>query len=120
MKMKRIMPVLLTLALLIVLCSCGSNQLNIKTMSYSDAKEELAVLAANVRPIALPVRLDPNEMFDLDLSSEVQTLPDISEFPFIINPASASYITVYSENPLIIQAASDFNEAASTVMFWEN
>jgi Ca-activated chloride channel family protein len=84
------------------------------TMSYSNARNELEVLAKNVKPATLPVRLDPNEVFDLALSHEVQALPDISEYPFVVNPGTSSFITVYSTSPEIIQAANDFN--AATIM----
>ena len=119
---KRIAAVTLTAAiLLLAISSCrpsvtggGSSTQGSsgRTMSYNDAKSELAVLAANVKPSTLPVRLDPNEMFDLDLTYETHSLPDISEYPFVVNPLTPSYITVYSANPDIIKAANDFNNGA--------
>jgi Ca-activated chloride channel family protein len=115
---KRSVTAILTIAmLLITVCSCSNtnNGISPKTMSYNDARAELAVLAANVKPTTLPVRLDPNEMFDLDLSHEIQSLPDISEYPFVVNPVTANYITVYSTIPEIILAANDFNNAAITL-----
>jgi len=86
-----------------------------RSMSYNDARSELSVLAKNVSANTLPVRLDPNDVFDLDLSHETQSLPDISEYPFVVNPITPSYITVYSTNPEIINAAREFNDAAITI-----
>ena len=115
---KTIMAVLLIAMLLMTASSCGNSSSggsNQRSMSYNDARSELAVLAENVKPVTLPVRLDPNEMFDLDLSHEIQSLPDISEYPFVVNPVTPSYITVYCANPEIIKAANDFNDAAIAI-----
>ena len=109
---KSVLILFVIILLLMAVCSCSSNP---KIMRYDLAREELAVLAANVKPTTLPVRLDPNEMFDLEFSHETQSLPDISEYPFVINPSTAIYITVYSTMPEIIQAANDFNNDAITV-----
>jgi len=120
-KMKRfgkIVAVLIVAALLITLCSCDSNSnSNQKTMNYDDARKALTdvIEHARLKPTTLPVRLDPNEMFDLDLSNEAQSLPDISDYPFVVNPTTANFITVYSTLPEITQAANDFNDAAVIV-----
>jgi len=102
--------VLLAVVLAAVLSSCGSSRL-----SYDEARKELSVLAAHVGATSLPVRLDPNEIFDIDNQTDTASLPDISEFPFVVNPITSNFITVYSTSPEIIQAANDFNAAGVTV-----
>ena len=116
-RLKRIVATVLPIAMLLAITSSCRNNPNSgsvtqKTMSYNDARTELAVLSDNVKPVTIPVRLDPNEMFDLDLSHETQSLPDISEYPFVVNPITPSYITVYSSNTEIFRAATEFNNAA--------
>ena len=116
---RRVVALLLIMVMTVItLSSCrnnsgsnGNSGGSQRTLSYNNARSELAVLAENVRPATLPVRLDPNEMFDLDLSHDTLSLPDISEYPFVVNPTTPSYITVYSANQEIIRAANEFNGA---------
>ena len=100
----------LTTVMLLAMCSCSG-----RTLTYEKAQQELTESVATIKANTLPVKLDPNEKFDPDQSAEKQALPDLSEYPYVVNPTTPIFITTYSENPQVIQAANNFNSAGIVV-----
>lgn len=127
----RILAVLLVLVLVVLLGACSGNQAtqNAATnksgegsfaftpLSYDKAKEALASYfgKGKIEPTNLIPMLDPNQEYDLDLSYEAMSLPNLSEYPFVVEGETPSFIRVYSTRPEVIQAAKDFNAAKEMI-----
>ena len=63
-------------------------------------------------------KLDPDFQGSDDTAEKIAVLPDISEYPFIVNPTTDNFITVYSsveKTDWLIYAANKFNESGATV-----
>ena len=107
--------VLATVLLIITLSACRVADDDFRPKSYEAAKEDVRTIAASINPKKIPVEIDPNDQFDVDLTHDTVSLPNLSAFPFVVNPMTASYIAVYSTDPVIIKAANDFNSAGLIV-----
>lgn len=61
---------------------------------------------------------DPNFRGNDENAEKIAVLPDISEYPFIVNPTTDQFLTIYSsveKKDWLIDIANQFNQSAPTV-----
>ncbi len=131
-RFERLLAALLVLVMVVMLGACTGNPANqsastnaqsgegafaFAPLNYERAKEALASYfgKGKIEPTNLVPMLDPNQEYDLDLSYEAMSLPSLSEYPFVVEGETPSFIRVYSTRPEVIQAAKDFNAAKEVI-----
>jgi len=107
---KSISMLLVIAMLAMTVCSCATTPLDRDT-----ALRELEQRVNQIKPIS--VEVDINDDLDDGESylPSTQVLPNLTEYPFVVDATTPNYIIVYSDNHSVIQAANDFNRAAVMV-----
>lgn len=101
--------------------NCGGNNtasLKRNTITEEAAKKELNRLYGNLRVNNLTPRKDP----DFTEDELFTVLPDISEYPFVVNPTTADFLTIYSSTEKagydyagwLVDVAEKFNQSGFT------
>jgi Ca-activated chloride channel family protein len=88
------------------------------TVTTEAAIKKLDSLYAPLRINRPTPKLDPDYQNDESTVDRIAVLPDISEYPFIVNPTTDNFITIYSsveKTDWLIYAANKFNQSGATV-----
>lgn len=84
----------------------------------SDYIKTLDRLYSNLNVRNLPLKQDPDYQSDDENVERIAVLPDISEYPFIVNPATDDFLTIYSsveKTAWFTDIANKFNQSGVTI-----
>ncbi|MCL1859877.1 MAG: VWA domain-containing protein [Oscillospiraceae bacterium] len=87
-------------------------------MTKEESMKKLDNLYSKLYINKLPLKQDPNFQGDDEGVEKIAVLPDISEYPFIVNPTTDDFLTVYSsveKSGWFIDIANKFNQSGITV-----
>ena len=113
----RIVVAIAVLALIIIAVAAIGNLGASKPMSAEDAQKKLDSLYSRLYINRLPIKQDPDFLLG-DESETVLVLPDISEYPFIVNPSTGDFLTIYAspdKAEWLRSVADKFNQSGPTV-----
>jgi len=121
-KNKNNMPVIIGLVVFgIILCVVLLMQPwggNTDAITAEAAVTKLNSLYSALRVNKPTPKLDPDYQGDGETVDKIAVLPDISEYPFIVNPTTDHFITVYSsaeKTDWLIYTANQFNQSGASV-----
>ncbi|MCL1802654.1 MAG: VWA domain-containing protein [Eubacteriaceae bacterium] len=108
-----------TIVLIICIISLSQNW-NKKTpvLDYEAASKKIDSYYSKLKVNKLALKQDPNfEGVDSD-AEKVAVLPDISEYPFIVNPSTDNFLTIYAsaeKREWLIEIGNRFNTSGATI-----
>lgn len=79
--------------------------------------KKLNNMYSNLRVGKLPLKQDPDYQGNDEDAEKIAVLPDISEYPFIVNPATEDFLTVYAsveKAEWFVDIANRFNNSGAT------
>ena len=86
-------------------------------MTAEQAQKKLDSLYSKLHVNKLPLKQDP-EFLGGGETEKAAVLPDISEYPFIVNPATDDFLTIYAsleKTEWLIEVGNKFNQSGQTV-----
>ena len=89
---------------------------NKDTVDTEAARKKLDSLYAKLAVTKLTPKQDPDFQGNDENAEKIAVLPDISEYPFIVNPTTDNFLTIYSsveKNDWMIDAANKFNQSGA-------
>ena len=93
----------------------GKNKATINTEA---ATKKLDSLYARLNVNKLTPKRDPDFQESNEAAEKIAILPDISEYPFIVNPTTDDFLTIYAsaeKTDLLIDIATKFNQSGVKV-----
>ena len=87
------------------------------TVSVEAATKKLDSLYSRLNVNKPTPRQDPDFLGNDESSKRIAVLPDISEYPFIVNPTTDNFLTIYSsleKTDWLIDIANKFNQSGAT------
>ena len=112
----RIWLVIAVLALIIGAVAVVGNLGAGKDLTMEQARERLESLYSKLRVNKLPIRQDP-DYTAVEQTEKAAVLPDISEYPFIVNPQTDDFLTVYAsaeKAEWLTEVGNKFNQSGQS------
>ena len=114
----RIVLVIAVLALIIGAVAIVGNLNAGKDMTTEQSQNKLDTLHSKLRVNKLPLKQDPEFKGNDDEAEKIAVLPDISEYPFIVNPTTDDFLTVYAsleKAKWLTEVGTKFNQSGASI-----
>ncbi|MCL1792245.1 MAG: VWA domain-containing protein [Oscillospiraceae bacterium] len=88
-----------------------------KDMTAEQARKKLDELYFGIMVNRLPLKQDPDFADSGDDGEKIAVLPDISEYPFIVNPQTDDFLTIYAspdKTGWLAEVGEKFNKSGAT------
>ena len=87
-------------------------------MTAEQSQKKLDSLYSTLRVNKLPLKQDPDFKSNDDEIEKIAVLPDISEYPFIVNPTTDDFLTVYAsleKAAWLTEVGTKFNQSGTSI-----